>query len=81
MGIDTVKMGGDGFKQLVRSGQKVKMGDPMLEVDFDKVRAAGYPTTTMTIVSNGYDFDVKKLDVEGKVAATTGVLDVTRKDA
>lgn len=33
MGIDTVKLDGKGFKTFVESGQKVKKGDPLLELD------------------------------------------------
>ncbi len=33
MGIDTVKMNGEGFKVFVKTGQKVKKGEPLLEMD------------------------------------------------
>lgn len=33
MGIDTVKLNGEGFKVFVENGQKVKKGDPLLELD------------------------------------------------
>lgn len=33
MGIDTVKLDGKGFKTFVENGQKVKKGDPLLELD------------------------------------------------
>lgn len=35
MGIDTVKLDGQGFTVLVESGQKVKKGDPLLKMDLD----------------------------------------------
>ena len=35
MGIDTVKLNGEGFEALVESGQEVKKGDPMLKLDLD----------------------------------------------
>ena len=81
IGIDTVQMGGDGFTTHVKVGQRVKAGDPLVEVDFDKVRAAGHPATTMTIVSNGYDFDVEKINHEGDISLGANVFDITRKDA
>ena len=33
MGIDTVKLNGQGFKVFVENGQKVKRGEPLLELD------------------------------------------------
>jgi PTS system D-glucosamine-specific IIC component len=33
MGIDTVKLNGEGFKVFVKSGQKVKKGEPLMELD------------------------------------------------
>ena len=33
MGIDTVKLNGEGFEALVENGQTVKKGDPMLKLD------------------------------------------------
>ena len=35
MGIDTVKLDGQGFTVLVENGQKVKKGDPLLKMDLD----------------------------------------------
>lgn len=38
VGIDTVKLNGEGFEVLVENGQKVKKGDPMLKLDLDYLR-------------------------------------------
>ena len=35
VGIDTVKLNGEGVEALVESGQEVKKGDPMLKLDLD----------------------------------------------
>ncbi len=37
MGIDTVKLDGQGFTVLVENGQKVKKGDPLLKMDLDYI--------------------------------------------
>ena len=44
-------MGGDGFKLLVNEGDHVKTGDPLIEFDPKKIKAAGHPCTTMLIVT------------------------------
>ena len=46
---------GKGFKALVKEGDKVKAGTPLLKVDLDAIRAAGHPTATAIIVTNGDD--------------------------
>lgn len=51
VGVDTVDMGGDGFELLVKSGDKVRAGDPLIRFDPEKIRAAGHPTTTVIIVT------------------------------
>ena len=33
MGIDTVKLNGEGFKVFVENGQRVKKGEPLMELD------------------------------------------------
>ena len=51
VGVDTVDMGGDGFKLLVNEGDHVKAGQPLIEFDPEKIKAAGHPCTTMLIVT------------------------------
>ena len=38
MGIDTVKLNGQGFETLAEAGQKVKKGTPILKLDIDYIR-------------------------------------------
>lgn len=52
VGIDTVKMNGEGFAVAVAKGDRVNAGDELVTVDFDKVKAAGYSTTTLMTVLN-----------------------------
>ena len=51
VGVDTVDMGGEGFRLLVNEGDHVKAGQPLIEFDPEKIRAAGHPCTTMLIVT------------------------------
>ncbi|MFF3612053.1 glucose PTS transporter subunit IIA [Streptomyces sp. NPDC002580] len=52
IGIDTVKMRGQGFDVRVEAGRKVTVGDLLAEVDLGAVRAAGYSTVTLMTVLN-----------------------------
>lgn len=51
IGIDTVEMNGEGFELLVKEGDFVHTGQPLIRFDIDKIRAAGYPATTVFIVT------------------------------
>lgn len=52
IGIDTVDMNGDGFAYLVKEGQKVKAGTPLIRFDRAKIRAAGHPDVTVCIITD-----------------------------
>ena len=61
VGMDTVDMKGQGFTVLVKENQKVTAGTPLLKVDLDAIRAAGHPTATAIIVTDGAGDEVKML--------------------
>ncbi len=56
IGIDTVKMDGAGFTKKVEQGAKVKKGDVLIEADLAEIKKAGYPATTMMILTNADEF-------------------------
>ena len=56
VGIDTVKLNGEGFTKKVSDGAKVHAGDVLIEADLEKIKAAGYPATTMMILTNTDDY-------------------------
>lgn len=56
VGIDTVQLNGQYFESLVESGDRVKKGQPILTVDFDKVKEAGYDIVTPIIVTNTSEY-------------------------
>lgn len=51
IGIDTVNLNGEGFTALVSQGAKVCAGDPIVEVDLDKLRSAQLDPTTMLVIT------------------------------
>lgn len=51
VGLDTVAMKGDGFKYLVKEGEKVSVGTPLIKFDKNKIKAAGYVDTTVCVIT------------------------------
>ena len=51
IGIDTVAMNGDGFTYLVKEGQKVSAGTPLMKFDKKKISEAGYVDTTVCVIT------------------------------
>lgn len=60
IGIDTVSMNGEGFHTLVKQGQKVKVGEPLVEISLEKIKQAGKISTVMVIDTSGDDVEVTK---------------------
>lgn len=69
VGIDTVKMNGDGFDVKVSVGDKVKKGQNLLTFDIEKIKAAGYCTTTAVLVTNSGDYPNYRIVKTGAVEA------------
>lgn len=56
VGIDTVNLKGEHYHALVKAGDRVKIGDPILEADFEAIKAKGYDIVTPVLITNGSDF-------------------------
>ncbi|PID53266.1 MAG: hypothetical protein CSB46_09125 [Micrococcales bacterium] len=52
IGLDTVKLQGDGFDAHVAAGDVVDVGTPLITFDPEKISAAGYSLTTPVVVTN-----------------------------
>lgn len=78
VGLDTVKLQGAPFESLVTNGQHVAVGEPLLKVDFEAIRSAGYDTTTPVVVLNSAKYGLTPL-AEGKVTAGAPLLALTVK--
>jgi PTS system beta-glucosides-specific IIC component/PTS system sucrose-specific IIC component len=60
VGIDSVKMNGEGFKAFVNNGDKVKAGDKLLEVDLDLLREKASSIITPIVITNSDKFKFVK---------------------
>ena len=57
VGVDTVNMKGDGFNCLVKEGDAIKAGQPLIRFDIGKIKAAGYSDTVAVLLTNSDDFE------------------------
>ena len=63
VGINTVAMEGDSFELFCAEGDKVKAGQKLMTFDIEKIKKAGYSTTTAVLVTNSDDYsglDIKE---------------------
>ena len=57
VGVDTVNMKGDGFTCLVKEGDQVKAGQPLIIFDRKKIKDAGYSDTVAVLLTNSDDME------------------------
>ena len=57
VGVDTVQMNGDGFTCLVKEGDAVKAGQPLIRFSREKIKAAGYSDTVTVLLTNSDDLE------------------------
>lgn len=69
MGIDTVALGGQGFKRLVEEGAEVVAGQPVLEMDLAYLNANARSMISPVVCSNIDDFSGLVIKAQGQVVA------------
>jgi len=77
IGVDTVKLGGEGFTPLAEKKQMVNAGDPLAEVDFAAIAGHGVDTTVITTVVNSKKLGGVNDVADGTVVAGDPILEVT----
>ncbi|WP_318388319.1 beta-glucoside-specific PTS transporter subunit IIABC [Enterobacter sp.] len=67
VGLNTVNLQGQHFRPLVKEGDVVKAGTPLLEFDKEAIERAGYDLTTPVLVINSDEFTLTKHHSAGPV--------------
>lgn len=67
IGIDTVKMNGEGFKGFVKDGDVVKKGQKLVEFDLNLVKEKAASPITMLIVTNSENMKFVSTEKSGEV--------------
>lgn len=70
IGINTVNLNGKGFDVLVHQGDEVRAGQPIVRVNRKEIEKQGYDLTTMLIITNPQDKEIRLKD-NGRVTVGT----------
>ena len=73
IGLDTVKLEGKPFKVLVKAGDIVRIGDPLIEFDMDMIEKEGLSIETPLVITNQKEFNVLKT---GEVQVQDEIIEV-----
>ena len=76
VGVDTVKMNGEGFEMFVKEGDTVKKGQKLITFDIKKIEAAGYSATTAVLLTNSDEFDSFKVVKTGNTEVEETILSI-----
>ncbi|XTZ39242.1 beta-glucoside-specific PTS transporter subunit IIABC [Salmonella enterica] len=71
VGLNTVNLQGQYFTPLVKEGDRVSAGTPLLEFDKARIEQAGYDLTTPVLVVNSEEFTLTRH--QSQVAVTPGM--------
>ena len=78
VGVDTGKLEGKGFTRKVSDGAKVHAGDVLIEADLDTIKVAGYPATTMFILTNADQFGRVEKAEPGEISAGSRIMEIEK---
>jgi sugar PTS system EIIA component len=75
LGLDTIRMEGEGFKKLAAEGDRVQAGEPIVRYDLGAIREAGYDPVSPVVVPNSDEHPVQNLQ-SGKVRSGEPLFEV-----
>ena len=76
VGLDTVRLGGEGFTLHCKEGDRVIKGSLLLEFDMDKIKEEGLALTTPVLISNMNNFVSLKTSNKKQVEAGEKLLTI-----
>ncbi|MBP2627276.1 MAG: trehalose transporter subunit [Firmicutes bacterium] len=74
VGIDTVTLGGLGFHLLVKEGQTVKQGTPLIDLDLSVLRSSGIELVTPVVITNSECWQIKERWEQQAISAGNEIL-------
>ncbi len=73
MGINTVELKGEPFDIKVKTGDTIKKGQLLAEVDWQDIKNKNYDPTTMVVITNTMEYkQINNLDLKNKQPVSVG---------
>lgn len=81
VGINTVELGGEGYKAFVTEGDKVKKGQTLITFDIDFIKSKGYKLITPVIVTNSDDYSkiILKPNANVNINTDNALIELTKE--
>lgn len=79
IGVDTVKMGGEGFEMFVKIGDQVRVGDKLVTFDLQKIREKAKSTITSVLITNIDQVKSMQSTAASRVQKGDAFLTITKK--
>lgn len=79
IGVDTVSLQGEGFKQLAEAGTKVKAGTPIIKIDREFIKSKGLSLMTPVLITNPDSYELETIENIDAVAGETTVIEYKAK--
>ena len=76
VGLDTVKLRGQGYRSLKKQGDAVKAGELLLEFDLEEISRKGYDLITPVIILNTGEFPAMECQVGKKVKELEPIIEL-----
>ncbi|WP_270279645.1 PTS system trehalose-specific EIIBC component [Vagococcus bubulae] len=76
VGLDTVNLNGQYFETHVKQGDRVTVGDLLLDFDIEGIKESGFLTQTQIVITNSDSYQVDPIIKEGQVNKNTSILQV-----
>ena len=79
VGLDTVKLNGEGFQVFVKEGDRVKKGQKLLNFDSSFIKENGIELTTPIIITNSAYYEIEKANVLTQISPKDIILRIRKR--
>lgn len=80
VGLNTVNLQGKYFTSYIKEGDRVTVGQPLVEFDLDQIKREGYETVTPIIITNSNQYKVINNVASGLVKEKDNIIDTIFDD-